>query len=83
MDGEAFRAVSAPGSMMNRLRIFILLPLFLALAACDMVVLNPSGDIAAQQPRELVLAGTEQSGEPDDFARPDREAGVDNPPSPA
>ncbi len=38
-------------SMMNRLRILTLLPLFLALAACDMVVLNPSGDVAAPAAR--------------------------------
>lgn len=44
-------------SMMNRLRIFTLLPLCLALCACDMVVLNPSGDVAAQQ-RDLLVMST-------------------------
>jgi cytochrome o ubiquinol oxidase subunit 2 len=44
-------------SMMNRLRILTLLPLFLALAACDMVVLNPSGDVAVQQ-RDLLVMST-------------------------
>jgi cytochrome o ubiquinol oxidase subunit 2 len=43
--------------MMNRLRILTILPLFLALAGCDMVVLNPSGDVAAQQ-RDLLLMST-------------------------
>jgi cytochrome o ubiquinol oxidase subunit II len=43
--------------MMNRLRILTLLPLFLALAACDMVVLNPSGDVAVQQ-RDLLVMST-------------------------
>jgi cytochrome o ubiquinol oxidase subunit 2 len=43
-------------SMMN-LRILALLPLFLALGACDMVVLNPSGDVAAQQ-RDLLVMST-------------------------
>jgi cytochrome o ubiquinol oxidase subunit 2 len=42
---------------MNRLRILTILPLFLALAACDMVVLNPSGDVAAQQ-RDLLVMST-------------------------
>jgi cytochrome o ubiquinol oxidase subunit 2 len=43
--------------MMNRLRILTLVPLFLALAACDMVVLSPSGDVAAQQ-RDLLVMST-------------------------
>lgn len=43
--------------MMNRLRILTIFPLFLALTACDMVVLNPSGDIAAQQ-RDLLVMST-------------------------
>jgi cytochrome o ubiquinol oxidase subunit 2 len=43
--------------MMNRLRNLTLLPLFLALAACDMVVLNPSGDVAVQQ-RDLLVMST-------------------------
>jgi cytochrome o ubiquinol oxidase subunit II len=43
--------------MMNRLRILTTLPLFLALAACDMVVLNPSGDVAVQQ-RDLLVMST-------------------------
>jgi cytochrome o ubiquinol oxidase subunit 2 len=42
---------------MNRLRILTLLPLFLALAACDWVVLNPSGDVAVQQ-RDLLVMST-------------------------
>lgn len=44
-------------SIMNRLRILAILPLCLALAACDMVVLNPSGDVAAQQ-RDLLVMST-------------------------
>jgi cytochrome o ubiquinol oxidase subunit 2 len=45
------------GSMMNRLRILTILPLLLALAACDMVVLSPSGDVAVQQ-RDLLVTST-------------------------
>lgn len=41
---------------MSRLRILTLLPLLLALSACDMVVLNPAGDVAAQQRDLLVLS---------------------------
>ena len=55
-----FRVLSLPSrsvSTMNRLRILTLLPLFLALAACDMVVLNPSGDVAVQQ-RDLLVMST-------------------------
>ena len=44
-------------SMKNRLRILTALPVFLALSACDMVVLNPSGDVAAQQ-RDLLVTST-------------------------
>jgi cytochrome o ubiquinol oxidase subunit 2 len=43
--------------IMKRLRLFTLLPLVLALSACDMVVLNPSGDVAAQQ-RDLLVMST-------------------------
>jgi cytochrome o ubiquinol oxidase subunit 2 len=43
--------------MMNRLRILTIIPLALALAACDMVVLNPSGDVAVQQ-RDLLVMST-------------------------
>lgn len=43
--------------MMNRLRILTILPLLLALGACDMVVLNPAGDIAVQQ-RDLLVMST-------------------------
>jgi cytochrome o ubiquinol oxidase subunit 2 len=42
---------------MNRLRILTIVPLLLALSACDMVVLNPSGDVAAQQ-RDLLVIST-------------------------
>lgn len=42
---------------MNRPRILTLLPLLLVLTACDMVVLNPSGDVAAQQ-RDLLVMST-------------------------
>ena len=42
---------------MNRLRLLALLPLFAVLGGCDMVVLNPSGDIAAQQ-RDLLVVST-------------------------
>jgi cytochrome o ubiquinol oxidase subunit 2 len=43
--------------MMNRLCLSALLPLLAVLAGCDMVVLNPSGDIAAQQ-RDLLVTST-------------------------
>ena len=43
--------------MSKRLRILAILPLYAALAACDAVVLNPSGDIAAQQ-RDLLVTST-------------------------
>ena len=43
--------------MSKRLRILAILPLCAALAACDAVVLNPSGDIAAQQ-RDLLVTST-------------------------
>jgi len=44
--------------MMNRLRILTILPLLLlALSGCDMVVLNPAGDVAAQQ-RDLLVTST-------------------------
>ncbi len=43
--------------MSKRLRILAMLPLYAALAACDAVVLNPSGDIAAQQ-RDLLVTST-------------------------
>lgn len=42
---------------MNRLRVLAIVPLSVALAACDMVVLDPSGDIAAQQ-RDLLVMST-------------------------
>lgn len=42
---------------MNRLRFLTLLPLLLALSACDMVVLNPTGDVAARQ-RDLLVTST-------------------------
>lgn len=41
----------------KRLRLLVLLPAFAALGGCDMVVMNPSGDIALQQ-RNLILAST-------------------------
>ena len=43
--------------MSKRLRMLAMLPLCAALAACDAVVLNPSGDIAAQQ-RDLLVTST-------------------------
>jgi cytochrome o ubiquinol oxidase subunit 2 len=43
--------------MAKRLHILAILPLCAALAACDAVVLNPSGDIAAQQ-RDLLVTST-------------------------
>ncbi len=43
--------------MSQRLRFLAILPLYAALAACDAVVLNPSGDIAAQQ-RDLLVTST-------------------------
>lgn len=43
--------------MNHRLRNLAVLPLFLALSACDMVVLNPTGDVAVQQ-RDLLVTST-------------------------
>jgi cytochrome o ubiquinol oxidase subunit 2 len=40
-----------------RLRLLAVLPLLAALSACDMVVLNPGGDVAAQQ-RDLLVSST-------------------------
>lgn len=42
---------------MSRLRIIVLLPLIALLSGCNLVVLHPSGDIAAQQ-RDLLLQST-------------------------
>lgn len=42
---------------MKPLRFVKLLPLLLGLSACDMVVLNPAGDVAAQQ-RDLLVMST-------------------------
>ena len=39
------------------LRFLVLLPVFALLAGCDMVVMNPAGDVALQQ-RNLILAST-------------------------
>ena len=41
----------------RRLRLLALLPLALMLGGCNMVVLNPSGDVAAQQ-RDLLVQST-------------------------
>lgn len=41
----------------KRLRMLAVLPLLAALSACDMVVLNPSGDVAVQQ-RDLLVMST-------------------------
>ena len=43
--------------MIRRLRYLAALPLLAALSACDMVVLNPAGDVAAQQ-RDLLVTST-------------------------
>ena len=43
--------------MSTRLRLLAILPLCAALAACNSVVLHPSGDIAAQQ-RDLLVSST-------------------------
>ncbi|QPC94712.1 ubiquinol oxidase subunit II [Mesorhizobium sp. INR15] len=42
---------------MSRLRILFLLPLLASLASCGMVVMDPSGDVAAQQ-RDLLVIST-------------------------
>ena len=42
---------------MSRFRLLALMPLALLLGGCDLVVLNPSGDIALQQ-RDLVVIST-------------------------
>ena len=42
---------------MNRLRLFVLLPLYSLLSGCDFVVLAPSGDVATQQ-RDLLIEST-------------------------
>jgi cytochrome o ubiquinol oxidase subunit 2 len=44
-------------SPVRALRIFTLLPALLALSGCGMVVMQPSGDIAAQQ-RDLIVIST-------------------------
>ncbi len=53
--GRAIRSRSLRGS--RTLRGALLLPLFCLLAGCNMVVMQPSGDVAMQQ-RNLVLAST-------------------------
>ncbi|UDL88100.1 ubiquinol oxidase subunit II [Mesorhizobium sp. PAMC28654] len=42
---------------MSRLRTLFLLPLLASLGSCSMVVMNPSGDVAAQQ-RDLLVVST-------------------------
>jgi heme/copper-type cytochrome/quinol oxidase subunit 2 len=42
---------------LNRLRLFVLLPLFILLSGCNFVVLDPSGDVATQQ-RDLLIEST-------------------------
>lgn len=42
---------------MSRLRTLVLLPLLASLGSCSMVVMNPSGDVAAQQ-RDLLVVST-------------------------
>ena len=43
--------------LVERLRLLVLLPALTALGGCDMVLMNPAGDIALQQ-RNLILAST-------------------------
>ena len=45
------------GPPVRAFRLLALLPLSLLLAGCEMVVMQPSGDIAAQQ-RDLVVVST-------------------------
>ncbi|RUU78114.1 ubiquinol oxidase subunit II, partial [Mesorhizobium sp. M7A.F.Ca.MR.362.00.0.0] len=42
---------------MSRLRTLFLLPLLASLGSCSMVVMNPAGDVAAQQ-RDLLMVST-------------------------
>jgi cytochrome o ubiquinol oxidase subunit 2 len=48
---------SPAGNALNRLRLFVLLPLFILLSGCNFVVLDPSGDVATQQ-RDLLIEST-------------------------
>lgn len=41
---------------MSRFRVFALLPLMAALSGCNLVVLNPSGDVASQQGNLVVIS---------------------------
>jgi cytochrome o ubiquinol oxidase subunit 2 len=54
---RSMRARAGAGSASRILRGLVLLPLFGLLAGCNLVVMQPSGDIAMQQ-RNLVLAST-------------------------
>jgi len=45
------------GTNLDRFRFIVLLPLFALLTSCKAVVMDPSGDIAAQQ-RDLILVST-------------------------
>ncbi|CAO4169697.1 ubiquinol oxidase subunit II [Methylorubrum aminovorans] len=54
---RSLRARSGAGSVRRILQGAVLLPLFGLLAGCNLVVMQPSGDIAVQQ-RNLILAST-------------------------
>ena len=44
------------GSALRRLRLLLLAPLVALLSACNLVVLNPAGDVAAQQGDLLMIS---------------------------
>ncbi len=46
-----------PSALARRLRALLILPAFALLCGCDMVVLNPAGDVARQQ-GNLVMIST-------------------------
>jgi cytochrome o ubiquinol oxidase subunit II len=45
------------GNALKRLRLIAPLPLFVLLGGCNLVVLDPAGDVAAQQ-RDLLIEST-------------------------
>ena len=47
----------SPRPLSARLRALLILPAFALLCGCDMVVLNPAGDVARQQ-GDLVIVST-------------------------
>ena len=44
-------------SLLNRLRLLVLGPVFACFGGCDLVLMSPSGDVAVQQ-RNLIITST-------------------------